>query len=71
MRTVIILVALVLSVNGVFAQKMSKYRLPSPESAIYDNNGNDLRSFIRLHKADLEAKGEAIRNASCGASYDY
>ncbi|NDC40216.1 MAG: hypothetical protein EBZ77_01510 [Chitinophagia bacterium] len=64
MRKLIVIVASLLVIQPSYAQRMSKYRLPSPESALYDNNGKDLYTFIKNSKQDLLQKGEVVDNAS-------
>lgn len=39
-------------------------KFPSPESATYDNNGNDLRGFINTNKTALMSKGALVNDAS-------
>lgn len=50
--------------GSAMAQKLNSNKFPSPESATYDNNGNDLRGFINKHKNDFEAKGNMVNSAS-------
>ena len=51
-------------------QKRYTNKFPSPESATFDNNGNDLRGFINTNKNVLNAVGSAVNDAS-GFSWGY
>ena len=50
--------------GNVMAQRLNSNKFPSPESATYDNNGNDLRGFINKNKNDFEAKGAIVNETS-------
>ena len=66
------LVAVILfcAVSGAgFAQKRYNNKFPSPESATFDNNGNDLRGFINTNKNALNARGGAVNDASSSWGY--
>ncbi len=64
MKKVIAIVLLSLVAGNSDAQLNRKIKFPSPESATYDNNGNDLRGFINRNKNDFEAKGNKVLDAS-------
>jgi hypothetical protein len=64
MRKLAIICFLFFASNLSIAQKMSKYRLPSAEAAVYDNNGNDLRGFIAAYKKEMEEKSAMVKSTS-------
>ncbi len=64
MKQIIAILLFSIIAGSAFAQKERKVKLPSPEGAIYDNNGNDLRGFINKNKSDFEAKGNKVSDAS-------
>lgn len=67
-----LLTVLLLSVAGgnAMAQIIYNNKFPSPESATYDNNGNDLRGFINTNKAVLNARGSYV-NEQSGNTWGY
>ncbi len=67
----IIAVLFLCSVAGQsMAQVRHNNKFPSPESATYDNNGNDLRGFINANKTALMTRG-AIVNEASGNTWGY
>jgi len=64
MKRVLPLLLLSVVSSSVFAQPIHYNRLPSIEAATYDNNGNDLRGFIKTNKNELNLRGSAVNDYS-------
>jgi hypothetical protein len=46
------------------AQTKHNNKYPSAEALTYDNNGNDVKSYINARKSDLFLKGDVVNDAS-------
>ncbi len=70
MKKLLAVLLLSAATGAVTAQIRHNDKFPSPESATYDNNGNDLRGFISTNKTALNAKGGMVAEQS-GNSWGY
>ncbi len=70
MKKLLAVLLLSAATGAVTAQIRHNDKFPSPESATYDNNGNDLRGFINTNKTVLNAHGGYVAEQS-GNSWGY
>ena len=64
MKNLIAIILLTVFAEKSMGQVWHQNKFPSPESATYDNNGNDLRGFINTYKNDFLAKGNKVSEVS-------
>lgn len=64
MKKIFSILLLSITAGNISAQINRNIKFPSPVSATYDNNGNDLRGFINSNKNQLDWRGNAVNTAS-------
>ena len=70
MKKLLAVILLSAAMGTTIAQIRYDNKFPSPESATYDNNGNDLRGFINANKTVLNARGSYV-NETSGNTWGY